>query len=284
MSKDKNLLSLAFVDMVAVLTAFANPASVVKDDVVTFEEKYPQQIKTLKIGTRTIHYAWSGNKNKRPLLFVHGSPGSWEAWAHFLVNTKLQENYHIISVDRPGYGGSEDGRVEPSIKTQSELIWASLNENKSGLPAIIVGHSFGGPVIAQLAMSYSEKVAGLLFVATSVSPEFEKIKWYQYPATWWPIRSLIPNKLRVCNEEIFPLKDELLRMLNDWKNIKAKVVIVHGEEDPLVPIGNTDFLVQRLNSKNILKVNRVPKLNHFVPWLRPDLILDGILTLEGGLQ
>ena len=194
------------------------------------------------------------------------------------------KHFQLIAVDRPGYGGSGEGMSEGSLKEQAAVVMEALQVNQSGLPAILVGHSYGGPVIAQMAISYPDRVAGLVFVASSVSPDLESTKWFQYPATWWPLRVLIPTSLRVCNEEILPLKQELLRILPEWSLIRAKVVLIQGEEDELVPKENLDFLVSHLRSEQIVKIDRVAGLNHFVPWKRPDLILDGIWSLEKTLQ
>jgi pimeloyl-ACP methyl ester carboxylesterase len=268
----------------AALSSCVNPAASVEEDVLAFQQKFPGQVTSVERGGKSLRYAWSGISSHRPLLFVHGSPGSWEGWAHFLMESKLQDTFHVISVDRPGYGGTVPNVAEPSLKAQAEFIVAALEANRSGLPAILVGHSFGGPVIAEIAMMYPDKVAGLVFVASSVSPELEVTKWFQYPATWWPIRGFVPNRWRVCNEEIMPLKGELTRILPEWDQISAKTVIVHGEDDPLVPVGNVDFLIKHLKSGAIVHVERVPGLNHFVPWKRPDLILSAIYKLEGVIK
>jgi pimeloyl-ACP methyl ester carboxylesterase len=269
---------------IMMLGACANPSSIVQDDALTFKNEYPGHIQNVGNSGRKIQYAWSGDPKKRPLLFVHGSPGSWEGWAHFLNDQKLRDHFQVISVDRPGYGGSEPGETEPSLEAQAEQIAEVLKTNESGLPAILVGHSFGGPVIAQMAMSYPDKVAGLVFVASSVSPDLESTKWFQYPASWWPIRILIPTDLRVCNEEILPLKGELTRMLPKWSSITAKAVLIQGEDDPLVPPANLDFLIKHLRPELIVKTDRIPGLNHFIPWKRPDLIFDGIWDLEKAIS
>jgi pimeloyl-ACP methyl ester carboxylesterase len=275
-------LFLAASSMIAV--SCANPASVAAKAAADFADRYPNQIRVTSIGGRHLRYAWSGDPRKRPILFVHGSPGSWEGWAQFLMEPKLQSSFQLIAVDRPGYGGSDEGRTEPSLQLEADLIVKALEINQSGKKAILVGHSFGGPVIAKIAMSYPDQVAGLVFVAASVDPNLEKTSWVQRPATWWPIRDLIPMKLRVCNEEILALKSELIKMLPGWSGISEKAVLIQGEDDPLVPPANLDFLIAHLMKKDIVQVARIPGLNHFVPWKRPELITSGILALAKVLR
>jgi len=280
-----------------------NPAASVKNDVAEFVQQFPDHIVSVKVPERasgsqtsaersphlkahdkSLRYAWIGERDKRPVLLVHGSPGSWDGWAHFLLDKKLQEHFQVIAVDRPGFGGSDEGVSERSVQKQADLVAEALKINTSGLPAILVGHSYGGPVVAQLAMSYPNRIGGVVFVASSVDPAMEKTKWYQYPASWWPIRVLIPSSLRVCNEEIFALKDELTRMLATWSQFQAKAILIQGEDDPLVDPENLNFLNQHIDKGLIVKSVHVAGLNHFVPWKRPDLIFDGIWEIEKSLS
>lgn len=245
---------------------------VIKKDIEIFQNEYPDHFEKYQVDEQRMQFAWSGNPQKRPVIFVHGSPGSWKGWAHFLLNKKWQNDFHLIAVDRPGYGGSNAGVTEPTLSRQSKDILGVLKFNKSGLLPILVGHSYGGPVIAKAAIDYPEKIAGVIFVASSVDPSLEENAWYQELATWWPIRNIIPNDLRVCNEEILALKEELQVNLFKWSLIKAKIAIIHGESDNLVPVANMDFIKSKTNSDLIIESVRVPGLNHFVPWQRPDLI------------
>ena len=275
------LLSLAI--SVLTLTACANPTAKVRPELDQFKKDHADRIRTFKGSRRDLHFVTMGSPLAQPLVFVHGSPGSWEGWVHFLNDPSLTEKYYVIAIDRDGYGGSGEGVSETSLAVQAEDAIEILDFAKAKKPAIFIGHSYGGPLIAKIAMMFPDRTAGLVFVAASVSPDLEKTKWFQIPATWWPIRSLIPNELRVCNEEILPLKEELTKMMPDWKNISAKTSLIQGDEDPLVPPANLDFLVAHLNPKVVVKVLRISNLNHFVPWKRPDLILEGIEAVHAAL-
>jgi pimeloyl-ACP methyl ester carboxylesterase len=252
----------------------------IEGDIASFRALRPPHFVTFKTAKRTMRLAWNGNPAKRPLLFVHGSPGSWEAWAQFLQNPKLAEEFHLLAVDRPGYGGSSAGDTEKNLSQQADDIIQALQVNKSGLPAILVGHSFGGPVIAQMAVNHPEKVAGLVFVASSVDPDLEEIKWYQHVGTWWPFRALIPRDLRVCNEEIYELKPQLETLRTKMRLIAVPVMIIHGDKDPLVPVGNVSFLQKTLSPGLIKGATILQGMNHFIPWKSPTSILDSIESLR----
>lgn len=265
------------------LTSCMNPEKVIEDKQIEFATNYKDNFVTYQSSGRDMRFAWSGDSTKRPLLFIHGSPGSYKAWAQFLVDKKLQSEFHIIAVDRPGYGGSGQ-TSELSVQKQADEISEALKFNKSGLKAIAIGHSYGGPVIARLAMDHPDKIGGLIFVAGALDPEFEDIKWYQYLATWKIFKWLVPNNLVVCNEEVMSLKSELDQMMPLWSSVKTPAVIIQGDEDPLVMPGNLKFLKDKLTNSKVVTANMTPGLNHFVPWKRPDLIYDGIENLKPYLQ
>ena len=259
--------------------AWQNPMKSIKTDIATFRAMDPPHFVTYQTKRRKMSFAWNGDITKRPLILVHGSPGSWEAWAQFLQNPKLTENFHIIAVDRPGYGGSSAGTSERSLSHQADDIIEVLQFNKSGLPAVLVGHSFGGPVIAQMAFNHPNQVAGLVFVASSVDPELEDIKWYQHLGTWWPFRVIIPTDLRVCNEEIYTLKPELKALAKGIPQISVPAIIIHGDKDPLVPVENVDYLKEKLERNLVLETTILRGMNHFIPWKNPQVIVGAILRL-----
>lgn len=256
------------------LLSCANPTKSIKNDIMEMKSK-PHVFTSYKSGKHSMRLASSGSSHLPPLLFIHGSPGSWEAWAAFLNNKDLQKNFHLIAVDRPGFGGSDTGKSELSLKEQADAVSAALAFNVSGKKAIVIGHSFGAPVAVRLSLDHADLVKSMILVAGSVDPDLEETKWYQNVATWWPVRVMIPDSLRVANEEIMGLKDELKKMVPEWKNITSRVVIIQGDADDLVQKENVDFMKKVLGDK-IVRLEMIKGMNHFVPWKRPDLILNAI--------
>src|SRR5438093_9664267 len=54
-----------------------------------------------KTDKRTIHYVITGKDTLPTLVFIHGSPGSWNAYEEYLKDSALQQHYRMISIDRP---------------------------------------------------------------------------------------------------------------------------------------------------------------------------------------
>lgn len=220
---------------------------------------------------RPMHYVATGPTDKPVVVFVHGSPGSWDAFIHFLSHPELRDKARLVSVDRPGFGDSGFGRHEPSLKAQAASLLPMVRAEGHGQPVLLVGHSLGGPVVARFAMDYPELTQGLVLVAPSIDPALERTKWYQIPADWRLLSWLVPTTLRVTNREILPLKRELELMTPLWSSIQAPVTVIQGDKDRLVPRENADFAARMLAGKP-LEMVRIAEMDHFVPWTHPQLI------------
>lgn len=246
---------------------------------------------TVQVNGRSIHYARVGasTPGSAPLrrtgrtadslptvLFIHGSPGAWDAFIGFFADSSLYNRAQLLSVDRPGFGKSGLGDPEPSLQAQAADLAPLLRLSRSDQKPILVGHSLGGPVAARLAMDYPELVGGLILVAPSIDPDLEKKEWYRPIGNAFPFRQWLPTELDVSNQEIMPLRGELQQMLPLWAGIRVPVIIIQGEDDPLVPPGNAAF-ARRVLVNAPVTIQMIPKMNHFIPWSRPDLIHDAIL-------
>ena len=233
-------------------------------------------IKRYKVGKRTIRYIETGADTLPMVLFVHGAPGGLEAFQSYLVDSALVGKAHIVSVDRPGYGYSNYGKSVPSIKKQSELIQPILKTNKSGHPAILVGHSYGGPIIAQMAMDFPKQVGALLLLAPAIDPANEKIFFISYPTDWFLFRLFIPRAFKVANDEKLSHVMELENMYDGWAKLRLPITYVHGKKDIVVPFANTAFAQKMIKNAPVTYVID-KKMNHFVPWSHPQYVRDAIL-------
>ncbi len=224
-----------------------------------------------------VHYVHVGEEGRPLVVFVHGAPGSSSMFYDYLADSLLLERAQLVAVDRPGYGGSDYGRSEPSLQRQAAALAPVLQRHRA--PArILVGHSMGGPVIARLAMDHPHLVDGLLFVAGSLDPELEPREWWR-PWLDGPIGRLLPGSFRVCNEEILPLWQELEAMLPLWSRVRCPVRIVQGARDGLVPPGNAEFALAVLEAAPSLRLDLLPHGNHFILWSERRRIRRHILDL-----
>ena len=226
----------------------------------------------------SIHVAKTGDGKRPTVVFVHGSPGSWDNFIHMLSDEELTSRYTVVAVDRPGFGRTLPKGPEPSLKVQARRIHRAVVGSGAPMPAIWIGHSLGGPVIARLAIDYPESVSGLVLAAPSMDPELEKKKWFNYVAKVPPIKWGLSREWRNSNEEIFPHKEELALLANDLEKLKANTIVVHGDKDSLVPVENADYVKERLKSAKV-ELRILKGVDHFTPWTHPWELKDAAHSL-----
>ena len=218
-------------------------------------------------------------KAKQLIIFVHGTPGSFTTFMHYMNDSLMQEHFHMISVTRPGWVERNAEKV-PSLDEQAAALEPLLRMDRSGKGTILMGHSYGGPVIAKTAMEYSELVSGLVFVATTGDPELSGPRWYNRLAVVIP-RFILGDGLKGANAEIMPLRPQLESILSGWEELEMPVLIVQGGRDRLVNPRNAEFMQRMLVNAEVTYMWREGQ-GHFVLWEEAGLIVDSIIEKFGG--
>jgi pimeloyl-ACP methyl ester carboxylesterase len=99
---------------------------------------------------------------KPPIVLVHGAFEDAQIWGH--VSTRLKaDGYKTVTVDLPGRPGNPAAPDKVSLDLYRDTVVSVLG--KLHRPAVVVGHSFGGIVIADAAEKVPAKVKTLVFVA-----------------------------------------------------------------------------------------------------------------------
>lgn len=232
---------------------------------------------------RNIHYTYmKGQKDSLPLvIFVHGSPGSSDAFLPFLADTNLSKICQMISVDRLGFGYSEYGKGEKYLAKQSESLKNLILRHKAPF-TILAGHSLGGPLIAKMAMDYPELIDGLIILAGSIDPQLEPNEWYRPLMAWWGVRWMFAGSFVASNVEIMHLKKDLQEMLPHWKNIRQPVILIQGTKDILVNAKNADFAQKMLINAQKLDIRLLKGKDHFFIWTMPETVHQAISDMING--
>lgn len=232
----------------------------------------------IKVLGREINYAEIGKDSLPVVFFVHGSPGSWSAFSGFMKDEDLLKKVKMVSVDRAGFGYSDLGNGEKSLEKQAAYLKPIVEKCKQkDKKLILVGHSFGGPMLARMAIDYPELIDNLIFVAPSIDPNLEPARWYRYILDSVFIRYIIPRSFRASNLEILYLKEDLEAMLPFWKNIRLPTIVIQGKKDVLVHPDNVKFAQKMLINARSIQIWLKDDMNHFVPWSNPELIKEAIL-------
>ncbi|MDP6535991.1 MAG: alpha/beta hydrolase [Gammaproteobacteria bacterium] len=240
-------------------------------------------LQTMAVGQFELQYAESGSVGKPTVVFIHGTPGSWRSLGRLLANPELQQQVRLVSIDRPGWGGSPllDKDTEGSFAEQVKLIEPLLRRLKNesnDQPLILVGHSYGASISPYIAYMHPELVDGLLMASGAIDPVLGKPRWYNRAAAIWPISRMIDDRLVKANVEIWGVYDALKQLEPWWASVTIPMIYMQGEEDELVDPRNLDFAENFLPAPNTTVV-RIPDQSHFVHRQQTELIAELALEL-----
>lgn len=241
------------------------------------------QEKVVYSGDFPLSYVEAGSPGKLLVVFIHGTPGSWRAFEHFMTDRALQQRLHLIAVDRLGFGNSAGSGVQPDFRVQADAIAELFNLNRSDRPALLVGHSLGGSIAAYIASHHAHQVGGLFILSSALDPERASLRWYNYVASTWGVRWLIPGSLRFANEEMKVLQQTLLELKPRLRHIRIPVSVFQGDKDRLVDYQHALFAAQAMTEAG-LNLRRFPEHGHFIIWQEPDLVTAEILRLVEAME
>jgi pimeloyl-ACP methyl ester carboxylesterase len=274
---------MAFVVILIVWIILAQSCMTFRKSDVEMKKEFAEKGVTLKTATekvdgRNIHYASTGDDTLPTLVFIHGTPGSWNAFSMYMEDKELLENYRMISVDRPGFGYSDFGRAE-NLQRQSELLSPLLHKLDNGKPIYLVGHSLGAPMSILLAADNPGSFDGLVLISGSVDPAVEKPEKWRPLLFNTPLNLFVPGAFRPSNVELWYLKKDLIKLKEAYTKVKCPVFFIHGDKDTWVPPGNIAYAKKLLVHAERIEEYILPGGNHFIPWTKYAEIKQVLLSL-----
>jgi len=113
------------------------------------------------LGGHRLHVLCTGSGS--PTVVVENGLGDFSFdWA--LVQEPVSKFARICTYDRAGYAWSDPGPLPRSFAQLNLELRDALSKLGEKGPYVLVGHSFGGPVMRQFALSYPRDTAAVVFV------------------------------------------------------------------------------------------------------------------------
>jgi len=265
---------------------------------------------TTKDGTNIFYKDWGTGQ---PIVFSHGWPLSGDDWDSQMLFFG-QHGFRVIAHDRRGHGRSSQTWEGNEMDTYADDL-AALTEKLDLKDAIHVGHSTGGgEVVRYVARHGTRRVAkavlisavpplmlqtdknpgglplsvfdGLRAAYVADRPQFYKditLPFYGYnrPGAkisegirerWWLQGMLGGVKAHYDCIKAFSETD----FTEDLKKIDIPVLVMHGDDDQIVPIGASGLMSARLLKNATLKV--YPGFPHGMPTTNADQINADLLA------
>lgn len=178
-----------------------------------------------------LHYVDWGNRDKPPLVLVHGGRDHARSWDW--TAERLREDYHVVAMDHRGHGDSE--WVSDGNYSSNDMVYdlAQLIHQLGVGPVTIVSHSMGGNVALRYAGVYPEMVRKIVAIeGLGPSPERQQeLRQTPYPERF---REWIGKKRAAAGRiprRYATIEDALARMIeeNSYLTVEqARHLTVHG--------------------------------------------------------
>jgi len=265
---------------------------------------------TTKDGTQIYYKDWGSGQ---PIVFSHGWPLSADDWDAQMLFFG-QRGYRVIAHDRRGHGRSSQTWDGNEMDTYADDL-AALTEYLDLKDAIHVGHSTGGgEVVHYIARHGAKRVAkaaiisavpplmlqteknptglplsvfdGLRTAYVADRPQFYKditLPFYGYNRPGAKISEGVREKwwLQGMMGGVKPHYDCIKAFsetdfTEDLKKIDVPVLVMHGDDDQIVPIVAAAPLSAKLLKNSTLKV--YPGFPHGMPTTHADVINADLLA------
>jgi non-heme chloroperoxidase len=270
---------------------------------------------TTKDGT-VIHYKdWGSGQ---PIVFHHGWPLSADDWDAQMLYF-LAQGYRVIAHDRRGHGRSSQTATGNDMDTYAADV-AALASHLNLREAVHVGHSTGGGEVARYVARHGAGRVAKAVLIGAVPPIMVKSEknpggtpieafdglraalaanraqffrdvpsgpfyGFNRPGAkvspgvidnWWRQGMMGGAKAHYDCIKAFSETD----FTEDLKAINVPVLILHGDDDQIVPIADSALLSAKLVKNGTLKV--YPGLPHGMCTTQPELINRDLLAFVRG--
>jgi non-heme chloroperoxidase len=252
---------------------------------------------TTKDGTEIFYKDWGTGQ---PIVFSHGWPLTADDWDGQMLLFG-QHGYRVIAHDRRGHGRSTQTWDGNDMDTYADDL-AALTEKLDLKDAIHVGHSTGGGEVARYIGRHGSKRVAMAVLISSVPPQMVKteknpgglpisvfdglraelvknrpqfykditLPFYGYnrPGAkisegirehWWLQGMMGGVKAHYDCIKAFSETD----FTEDLKKIDVPTLVMHGDDDQIVPIGASGLMTAKIVKNATLKV--YPGFPHGMP-------------------
>ena len=223
-----------------------------------------------------LHYESIGRG--KPLILLHGWINSWDVWRDSMISLSSQSRFRLYALDFWGFGDSAKSTQNSfEIDSYVEMVHQFM-DTLGILRSPIFGHSMGGTVALQFAVTYPNRISKVAVVGAPINGEslnmFLKLSGYGWIAelVWrYPflrdlvmrmllagdskdVRSMISRDVQRTNmESFFRSIDDLRRtdLRPQLAGVDTPILGIYGARDNIVSPKNAHVLESIVNSSQV---------------------------------
>jgi non-heme chloroperoxidase len=231
-------------------------------------------VHTSKDGTRIFFKDWGQGK---PIVFSHGWPLDADAWDPQMLFLGLQ-GYRVIAHDRRAHGRSSQSWDGNDMDTYADDL-AGLLDALDVKDAMLVGHSTGGGEVVRYIGRHGTKRLSKAVLIGAVPPTM--LKTAENPGglsidVFDKIRSGVLDRAQFYKDLAMPFygynrqgsspeqgikgQYDCVKQFSetdftqDLKKVNVPTLILHGDDDQIVPIADSALLSSKIVKNATLKV------------------------------
>jgi pimeloyl-ACP methyl ester carboxylesterase len=222
----------------------------------------------LPVDNYIAYHKTEGKQNKPTVIFLGGFMSDMNGTkATALEKFCIDKTYSFIRFDYIGHGQSSGKFTDGTISIWKDNI-LSIMDNLSRGPLILIGSSMGGWLMLLAALERSDRIVGLIGVASA--PDFtENLIWEKMSdAEKKEMREKGFYKLKSeYGESPYPITMDLIEdgrkhlLLQNKININCPVRLLHGMQDMDVPCHLSIKIGEQLTTDNMC-VNLIQNGDH----------------------
>lgn len=292
----------------AVAWKFLTRANTVQWDDAVKNIHHAEHSDFIEVDGVEIHFQEFGTSKDPTMILIHGYTASTYVWKT-VAPRFAEQGFHVMAMDLLGFGYSaKPSWFDYSIASQSRMILRMMDRLGIG-KATLVGSSYGGAVASWFALDNPARLEKLVLTGTVINDrpmshplmrivkkralgealgpfliDSRRFLRHRMHGTLHPANHHLITKDRV-DSIIRPLKAAdahraLLATARNWNATRIEkeaglidhpTLLVWGEGDTVIPVGNGEKLYDRmLNSRLVV----LKDCGHIPPEEKPDLFVD----------
>lgn len=167
------------------------------------------------------------------VFFLHGNSGNLAEW---FTNAEFyrRANHDLVMMDYRGFGKSS-GRIDSEAQLHADVaaVWDAIAPRYRGRQRVVYGRSLGTGLAAALAQQVQPELTVLVSPYASIAALARE----HYP--WLPQRMLR-----------YPLRSDAA-----LAHLRRPLLLLHGDQDPLIPIAHSEALLARAPHARLVRVS-----------------------------
>lgn len=245
----------------------------------------------IEIGRFSIPYRTYGEKGPQ-FICVNGVQQSMAMWQTLVE--RFSANYRIVLFDFPNQGKARvlSGPTDVSLDEQIEILAGVMDKTGLNKDATVCAASWGGVIAVALASRYPQMAKRLILASLGTKPNKKMIETIKEGSNLdmqdrdkmahvlirsfgetlpQRIKQNIVNQFRTMKEEnvqsfyehgLFVISSKSLGDIVDLKSIKARTILLNGENDTIIDLDDVKFLASQIPDCKLMIIKGVGHFLH----------------------